>query len=697
MYNTENQVFNPFLPLNEYVPDGEPHVFGDRVYIYGSHDKEGGYTFCMLDYVAYSAPVDDLTKWRYEGVIYKKEQDPEFFDQPHMYAPDVVQGNDGRYYLYYCTSGDYGIKGYHGSIKVAVCDTPAGEYKYHGFVKWPDGKPMMKYVCFDPAVLNDNGTIRLYYGTQYDFEERPDFKDNDGYIETMMNMFGRTKEEILSYKDSIMGPSHVTLADDMLTVTEEPKHIIPYKVKGTDFEAHPFFEAASMRKVNDKYYFVYSSMQNHELCYATSQYPDKDFTFKGTIVSNGDIGIDGRTDAERLNMTGTTHGSIIEINGQWYVFYHRLTHRSDYSRQACAEKIYMDRDGNIKQARITSCGLNKGALKAEGKYSAVIACVITNWHMPHGCNSIYSEEFPAVLHYGNQRFIAGIENNTLIGFRSFSFRNTNKIKITARVEDDKTRVVYEGPLRSDDRCTELNKSVNDGALDASESLFEIRTSMDENAPVIGVIRLDGKNEWTEYEENITINNAVHDLYFTYKGKCKYQLLDIGFESDKGEDETTKEDEDYMKRAIELAKKASELGEVPIGCVIVYNGKIIGEGYNRRMMDKSTLAHAEISAIKHASEYLNDWRLEGCTMYVTLEPCQMCAGAIVQARMDKVVIGSMNPKAGCAGSIVNILENKQFNHQVNTVRGVLDNECSSILSDFFSRMRDNINREKETEF
>ena len=148
-----------------------------------------------------------------------------------------------------------------------------------------------------------------------------------------------------------------------------------------------------------------------------------------------------------------------------------------------------------------------------------------------------------------------------------------------------------------------------------------------------------------------------------------------------------EDEKYMKEAIRQAKKAWKIEEVPIGCVIVYQGKIIGRGYNRRTTDKNPLAHAEISAIKKASKVMGDWRLEDCTMYVTLEPCQMCAGAIVQSRMKKVVIGSMNPKAGCAGSVLNLLQMAQFNHQVEIERGVLEEECSTMLSGFFRELRD----------
>ena len=158
-------------------------------------------------------------------------------------------------------------------------------------------------------------------------------------------------------------------------------------------------------------------------------------------------------------------------------------------------------------------------------------------------------------------------------------------------------------------------------------------------------------------------------------------------------------EKYMKEALRQAKKAYALGEVPIGCVIVHDGKIIGRGYNRRNTDKNTLAHAEITAINKASKKIGDWRLEECILYVTLEPCQMCAGAIVQARITEVVMGSMNPKAGCGGSILNILEMPQFNHQVQVTRGVLQEECSHMLTTFFKelRIRNKAEKEKKREF
>ena len=490
----KKQVFNPFLPLYEYIPDGEPHVFGDRVYLFGSHDKEGGETFCMLDYTVYSAPINDLTEWKCEGVIYSASQDPDYKNRPYMYAPDVVRGNDGRYYLYYCMSGAYGKGGYFGPISVAVCDTPAGKYEFLGHIHYPDGRPMKKFVCFDPGVINDNGTIRIYYGTQFDYEQSDNCKNDEDIIEKEMAMFGKSREEILTTDDSVMGACMVVVEDDMLTVKEEPKHIIPYNTKGTSFEAHPFFEASSIRKVKDTYYFIYSSKQNHELCYATSKYPDRDFVFGGTIVSNGDIGLNGRSESERLNMTGTTHGSIECINGQWYVFYHRLTHKSDYSRQACAEKINIEEDGSIKQVEITSCGLNNGFLIAKGEYPAVIACNITNGAMPHGSNSIYKDVFPNVNNIGNDRFIDEITNGTLIGYKYFNFCDAKELSI-------------------------LFKSTGCGTLSAY---------IDMGNNKIAQFDISLSSEWTKLTSTIFVKSGVYPLYFIYKGTGFMKLKSISF-------------------------------------------------------------------------------------------------------------------------------------------------------------------------
>lgn len=490
----KKQVYNPFLPLNEYIPDGEPHVFGDRIYLYGSHDKEGGETFCMRDYTVWSAPVDDLSDWRCEGVTYSAKQDPDYPNRKYMYAPDVVQGNDGRYYLYYCMSGDFGVGGYYGPISVAVCDTPAGKYEYIGCVHYADGTPMKKYVCFDPAALNDNGTIRVYYGTQYLGESVDVLKNDEEKLKTVMERFDKPREEVLGTPDNVNGACTVTLCDDMLTVKDEARHIIPYETEGTSFEGHEFFEASSIRKIGDKYYFVYSSQLNHELCYATSDYPDRDFTFGGTIVSNGDVGMDGRTADDRLNMTGTTHGSIIEINGQWYVFYHRLTHKSDYSRQACAEKISIAPDGSIKQVEITSCGLNDGALRAEGEYPAVIACCITNGNMPHGSNKIYGDSFPNVTNIGEERFVSEISDGTLIGYRYFAFNGNKSVTVRLRGNGSGTLEV----------CTEMNGRVL-GSTDVTPS-----------------------ESWNDVTVNVEFPDGTAPLYLTYRGAGAIDIIGIKF-------------------------------------------------------------------------------------------------------------------------------------------------------------------------
>ena len=545
----KKQVFNPFLPLNVCIPDGEPHLFDGRVYLYGSHDREGGWTFCMEDYEVWSAPEEDLSDWRCEGITYRASQDPAYPERKYMYAPDVVRGNDGRYYLYYCMSGDYGVGGYTQPISVAVCDTPAGKYEFLGHVKNPDGSLMMRYVCFDPAVLNDNGVIRLYYGTQYGFEE--DHPGEEWVLETEQEMFGRTREEILSYPDSINGPVMAVLEDDMLTVKEPAKHIIPYKVKGTSFEEHPFFEASSMRKVGEKYYFVYSSWQNHELCYAVSDHPDRDFTFGGTIVSNGDVGIDGRKIEDKLNMTGTTHGSIIRLNGQWYVFYHRLTHKSDYSRQACAEKIDIAEDGSIRQVEITSCGLNDGPLRAEGSYPAGICCNLTNGRMPHGCNSVYPIAFPNVTNLDEERFIGEIEDGTLIGYKYFECKGLSEIGIKVRYETPENLVTFHGPARIDERSADEMKKyekpddVAEEELKSGEAFdegyFDISTSID--GPVIARIAVPVAEPGVTDESALdpmtwldcsglidpgTLPDGTYAFFLRYHGKRKTQLREIWF-------------------------------------------------------------------------------------------------------------------------------------------------------------------------
>ena len=219
---------NPYLPFSEYIPDGEPHLFDGRVYVYGSHDRFGGNAYCLLDYVCYSAPEDDLTSWRYEGVIYEKTQDPENKDgRMCLYAPDVTKGSDGRYYLYYVLDKV-------SVVSVAVCDTPAGKYEFYGYVHYSDGVRLGEgetdEAQFDPAVITEGNVTYLYGGFCM-----PDNKDRHG---AMVTVLGR----------------------DMLTVLDGPQFVLPSKTnsKGTVFEDHEYFEAPSIRKIDNLYYLGYS-------------------------------------------------------------------------------------------------------------------------------------------------------------------------------------------------------------------------------------------------------------------------------------------------------------------------------------------------------------------------------------------------------------------------------------------------------
>ncbi len=495
---TKKQVFNPYLPLDTYIPDGEPHVFGDRVYIYGSHDKEGGDNFSLLDYECWSAPVNDLSDWRCEGIIYRAKQCPHYSEvRQDLYAPDVVQGNDGRYYLYYDLSGR-GNHGFDGPISVAVCDTPAGQFEYYGDVKYPNGKPLLKYIPFDPAVLNDNGRIYLSYGWGFVMDTNaPVVKRIMPYV--MSGIFNKSVKEIKGENPlSIMGANVVELEDDMLTVKGEPKRILPAinnAPKGTQYRKHCFYEGASLRKFDDLYYFIYSSQVNHELCYATSKYPDKDFTYRGVIISNGDVGINGRKEKERICATGTNHGSIEYINGQYYIFYHRLTHNTAFSRQACAELIEINADGTIKQVEMTSCGLNGKPLKAIGKYPAPICCNLTNGKMPHLKNVGRNKYAPNVNHEGNLRFIKDIENKTLIGYKYFDFKGNTKITINYRGSGGTLAVM-----------TEIGKP-------------------------LAKINLKSSDNWIESDIISFNSTGKHPLYFEYTGTGKIDLLELIFKEE----------------------------------------------------------------------------------------------------------------------------------------------------------------------
>lgn len=422
----KNQVFNPYLPLDVYIPDGEPHVFGDRVYVYGSHDREGGNAFCMLPYEVWSAPVDDLSDWENLGVAYTGEDDPNLTEEkPYMYAPDCVRGNDGRYYLYYCRGGSSE------PISVAVSEKPDGPFRYHGTVHYPDGSALARGILFDPAVINDNGVIRLYYGGGLSvLANLENFVTRPLIQRLMAAAVHRPLEQIRQEEDGVHGPVHVVLAEDMVTVASEPVKFMPSRTKGTQWDGHEFFEASSIRKINGIYYFLYSSWNNHDLCYATSRYPDRDFTYRGVVISNGDIGVGGRKPKDRLNFTGNNHGGMVCIKGQWYIFYHRQTHDNSYNRQGCAEPIRIAPDGSIAQAEMTSCGLNGGALSGIGTYPASICCNLSNGKMPH--NRGKKKKFPQITSRNGKQFLTGLTDGCFVGYKYFDLTNTAHVAISCR-------------------------------------------------------------------------------------------------------------------------------------------------------------------------------------------------------------------------------------------------------------------------
>lgn len=400
----KKQAFNPYLPVNEFIPDGEPHVIDDRVYLFGSHDRRDGQDYCLEDYVCWSAPVDDPPDWRYEGVIYRRDQDPKNPDGSRfLQAPDVSKGPDGRYYLYYVlTVSQWSDL----EIAVAVCDTPAGQYEYLGVVHFQNGRKLDTPLPFDPAVLlDDDGRVYLYFGFAPHFPMR-----------------GQPVPDTL-------GAYCVELEADMLTCKGEPVNIMPdfNHAGGTEYEAHPFFEAASIRKVGDTYYFVYCSRLMHELCYATSKYPDREFRFGGTIISIADVGYQGRTAEHARNQIANIHGGMVKLGEQWYISYHRHTHGRQFSRQGCMEPITMDENGAIAQVECTSFGLSGGKAPAKGSIPAWCAC---NLYKGEGGVFIkFSRERTVEAPYvvvEDEGYVTNITDTGVVGFRYLTFDGTER-------------------------------------------------------------------------------------------------------------------------------------------------------------------------------------------------------------------------------------------------------------------------------
>lgn len=460
-----HQITNPYLPSWEYIPDGEPYVFNGRVYVYGSHDKFNGYVYCMNDYVCWSAPEDNLGDWRFEGVIYKKTDDPQNpLGDMCLYAPDVTVGPDGRYYLYYVLDKVP-------VVSVAVCDTPAGKYKFYGYVHYKDGTRLGERAGdepqFDPGVLTEGDFTYLYTG------------------------FCAIGDHTRS------GAMATVLHKDMLTVLEEPVIVMPSEpyAKGSGYEGHEFFEAPSIKKYKDTYYLIYSSVVMHELCYATSTNPTNGFQYGGVIVSNNDLHIDTYKPAEKpMYYGGNNHGSMVEICGSWHIFYHRHTNGINFSRQGCQEPICIKEDGSIPQVEMTSCGGKENAFEGKGTFPSYLACnlftssesVYTGGAGNHGM--WMDSRFPKITQDAcdgeeDVAYIANMTNEATAGFKYFQCHDVKKIIIRVR-----------GYCQGE---------------------YQVKTTW--NGEILCRIPVKFSNVWKEYEAEITLPNGITALYFTYAG------------------------------------------------------------------------------------------------------------------------------------------------------------------------------------
>ncbi len=481
----KDQAFNPYLPSYEYIPDGEPYVFDGRVYIFGSHDKWDGKSFCINDYVTWSADVDDLANWRYEGVIYRRDQDPFSPDGRYpMFAPDMQKGTDGKYYLYYSSAGA-------GCVSVAVCDSPCGKFEFHGHVQREDGTLLGRQdgdpMPFDPgAFVDDDGSRYLYAGFVPWVPPGAPRRKMDYALQT--------------------GPFAVKLKEDMFTMDGEP---MPIDIIGCPCFEHSFFEASSMRKIDGRYYFVYSTQSSHELCYAMGDSPVGPFTYGGVIHSNGNIGLDGRKPEDRVSYSGNNHGSLVKIKDRWYIFGHRMTNYTCFSRQGVAEPITILPDGSIPQVEMTSCGLNGGPLRGVGTYEARIACEIRSKNGALHYNNdglgelgdLLRREHPVFRQDGEDRLsdpnqhIANIHDGALACYKYFNLGEAKTVSVKTR---------------------------------GGAGTMYVRTAP--NGENCAAIPLTAGEEWRSSEKvSLTTPQGTLPLYFIYSGEAVVDFIEFTLE------------------------------------------------------------------------------------------------------------------------------------------------------------------------
>ncbi len=433
--------------------------------------------------------------------MYRRMQDPAADEQHFLQAPDVTEGSDGRFYLYY----NLALLPF---VSVAVSDRPEGPYEYLGRVKRPNGNAVgleeRDVFMFDPGIFkDDDGKIYLYAG------------------------FGPADDGPLGFvckKYQMNGAYVCELEQDMQTVKAEPHLIAPKVGHGAELpgfnvqNGHSFYEASSLRKIGNKYYFIYSSEQSHELCYAVSDRPDREFVYGGTLISNADVGIDGNNDFK--NYAGNTHGSIACIKGEWYVFYHRQTNRCQYARQACAEKITMTENGQFLQAETTSCGL-RGVLPGTGIFDAAIAChlfisalsesvEIPAYNYDSGSNTLSDEEkaeHPYFTQSGNDRedspdqYIANLRNGACCGYKYFEFNGTDSVELLIRGKAKGRIYMYKEPI--------LPKQMPDAA--ATHAVISIDIHSD---------------QWEKVSKKFRSLSGRNPLYFVYEGVGSVDLKTI---------------------------------------------------------------------------------------------------------------------------------------------------------------------------
>lgn len=471
----KKQAFNPYLPAWEYVPDGEPHVFGDRLYIFGSHDNAKGKDFCQNDYVCWSAPTDDLSDWRYDGVIYRKTQHPGNDGTNVYFAPDVAQGPDGKYYLYYFVANS-------SVISVAVCDTPAGNYEYLDDVHLPNGHVLGSakedWFQFDPAVLvDDDGRIWLYSGSGQKSNGR----------------FGHP----------VVGCFVMELEQDMVTVKAGPKLLLP----ANESRKEPnFFEGASIRHIGEWYYLVYPTTDITGLNYSMSRYPDRDFEYRGRIHSTSDIGFEGRGMNQARYPIGNNHGGLVCVQGQWYIFDHRMTNHTIYQRQGVAEPVTIAEDGTIAMVESTSCGLNGGILAGKGEYPAYIACNLMS-------KKVFGMSNPMATPYVTQDeedydppcqikgesasgkepevYLKDMKNGRVAGYKYFDFQGTTMISVTLRGKAKGTMIV----------------STKEEGNAAAEILVDCSS-----------------DQWQTFHAPLSVDDGKSALYFCFHGKGTLDML-----------------------------------------------------------------------------------------------------------------------------------------------------------------------------